>query len=406
MQLIKYFLFPFFLALYEFVLNISNDMYIPALPSVAKFFNIESSLTKISIIIWFIGAGISQVFIGTISDRYDRKPVLLVGGCIFAIATFFCAITPFYNCFIISRFLQGSSVSTLIVAGYAIIHEHYKDQEATKILSFLGAAVITAPMLGPTIGGSLLALMQWNKIFLILLLVSSIILIILWFITPESKISNSIVSSNISIQDFYIPFLNLIRNKKFMISAFIASISYSITIAWITSSPFLFIEKYNFSSVKYGNLQILIFGGYLLGTQILRILVTKYSKEYLVTMGVTILLASSTVLLISHLIFGLGWKMMVLCVGINVFACAIFYGPITRIIVTSSSEKTGVTIAALDLVMLFLGSIVGTISSFVVQENKLLAVTIFTLSLLAFISNIFGQRIIVNSNSTTSSNVL
>jgi Bcr/CflA subfamily drug resistance transporter len=378
---------PVFLALYEFILNISNDMYIPALPVVSIFFNVETSLAKATIIIWFVGATVSQLFVGPISDKYGRRPILFIGGGIFIVVTFFCAITSSYWVFMVSRFFQGIAVSSLIIAGYAIIHEYYNDQESTKIFAFLGAVTVTAPMLGPTIGGILISFIQWNKLFLILSLASSVILLILWFITPETMINSSTRDSKFTIQDFYFPFIKLIKNKSFFLNSLIAGISYSITISWIINSSFLFTKKYNFSSIQYGNIQILIFGSYLLSMQILKILVNRYQKDYLVTLGIYILFSSSLILFISYFIFNSGWKIMLLCVSINSFGSGILYGPITKIIINVSLEKAGVTIAVFDLIMLFLGSTIGGINSFLAEEEGLFVITTFSLSLVAFITN-------------------
>lgn len=383
---------PVFLALYEFILNISNDMYIPALPVVSIFFNVETSLAKATIIIWFVGATVSQLFVGPISDKYGRRPILFIGGGIFIVVTFFCAITSSYWFFMVSRFFQGIAVSSLIIAGYAIIHEYYNDQESTKIFAFLGAVTVTAPMLGPTIGGILISFIQWNKLFLILSLASSVILLILWFITPETMINSSTRDSKFTIQDFYFPFIKLIKNKSFFLNSLIAGISYSITISWIINSSFLFTKKYNFSSIQYGNIQILIFGSYLLSMQILKILVNRYQKDYLVTLGIYILFSSSLILLISYFIFNSGWKIILLCVSINSFGSGILYGPITKIIINVSLEKTGVTIAVFDLIMLFLGSTIGGINSFLAEEEGLFVITTFGLSLVAFITNYFKNN--------------
>ena len=292
----------------------------------------------------------------------------------------------------VSRFFQGIAVSSLIIAGYAIIHEYYNDQESTKIFAFLGAVTVTAPMLGPTIGGILISFIQWNKLFLILSLASSVILLILWFITPETMINSSTRDSKFTIQDFYFPFIKLIKNKSFFLNSLIAGISYSITISWIINSSFLFTKKYNFSSIQYGNIQILIFGSYLLSMQILKILVNRYQKDYLVTLGIYILFSSSLILLISYFIFNSGWKIILLCVSINSFGSGILYGPITKIIINVSLEKTGVTIAVFDLIMLFLGSTIGGINSFLAEEEGLFVITTFGLSLVAFITNYFKNN--------------
>ncbi|MFN7097907.1 MAG: MFS transporter, partial [Gammaproteobacteria bacterium] len=142
-------IFPILLALYEVVTYLSNDMYLPALPQLANDLHTTNALAQLSLTTWFLGAASMQLILGPISDRYGRKPVLLIGGIFFVIATLICAMTPDMTTMLIARFFQGCAVCSVTVAGYATIHELYDQKAAMKALALMGSITVLAPAFGP-----------------------------------------------------------------------------------------------------------------------------------------------------------------------------------------------------------------------------------------------------------------
>ena len=87
-------LFPPFLILYEFCTNMSNDMYLPALPLIAKELQSSLSLVQLTITAWLAGSMAIQLIVGPLSDFYGRRLVLLGGGLLFLLSTLGCSLSP------------------------------------------------------------------------------------------------------------------------------------------------------------------------------------------------------------------------------------------------------------------------------------------------------------------------
>lgn len=108
---------------------------LPALPGITKSFQVTNSTAQLSIAFWFLGASFFQVFLGPLADHYGRKKILLGGGVLFVFATLLCSFTHHIIWFLIDRCLQGCVVSTILVAGYATIHEVMAREQAVKTIS-------------------------------------------------------------------------------------------------------------------------------------------------------------------------------------------------------------------------------------------------------------------------------
>lgn len=133
--------FPIALILYELPLYFSNNLFFPALVEITKSFSVSNDVAQLSIAFWFLGAATLQIVLGPLADHYGRKKVLLSGGIVFVLATLLCSYTHSLYCFFIGRFFQGGVVSTILVAGYAAIHELMEREEAIKTLSSMGSTL-------------------------------------------------------------------------------------------------------------------------------------------------------------------------------------------------------------------------------------------------------------------------
>ncbi len=172
--------FPFILVFYEITNYLANDMYLPALPSIANDLQISAHYAQMILTAWFLGTASLQLILGSISDRMGRRPVLLGGGVVFVISTFVCAVTSNIHVLLLACFFQGCSVGTLGTAGYSSIHESFEQRKAIQILAIMGSVTVLAPAFGPLVGGLILNFLNWRWIFGILVIWALVALCILW----------------------------------------------------------------------------------------------------------------------------------------------------------------------------------------------------------------------------------
>src|SRR5262245_26554719 len=116
-------LFPLLLVLYEISMYLSNDMYLPALPDMMKELDLSIQQAQLTLTTWFVRTASLPLVMGVVSDRYGRRSVLLCGGVIYILMSIVCAMTTNVHTLLIARFIQGATVPSMMVAGYACIHE-------------------------------------------------------------------------------------------------------------------------------------------------------------------------------------------------------------------------------------------------------------------------------------------
>lgn len=86
-----------------------------------------------------------------------------LGG--FSVASALCALAPTAPTLIAARVVQGVSAGILVVAGQTVIGEAVGPARLGRMMGTLGLVVGLAPIVGPSVGGLLLAWTSWPALF-------------------------------------------------------------------------------------------------------------------------------------------------------------------------------------------------------------------------------------------------
>jgi Bcr/CflA subfamily drug resistance transporter len=378
-------LFPLFLILYEFCTNMSNDMYLPALSLIARDFQIGINQIQLTITAWLAGSMSVQLIVGPLTDRYGRRPMLLGGGLLFLLSTLGCSLAFSLAGLIVARFVQGIGVCTMMVAGYASIHDLYDDREAIHILVWMGTAAVVAPAIGPVLGGLFLLFTSWKGIFLSLFILGVGALIGLWFVMPESTFSRN--RQPLNIRTLLTSYSKILTTPSFIMSALSFALAYGGIIGWITASPFILMETMHLTPAQFGFLQFPVFGGYIVGAQLVKHLMDRMGKEKLVTLGLTVAGLSGISLPILALAlpksaFSFVIPMMIYALGFG-FAAA----PLNRMTLTATTEQKGAAMAIFYLSMAASGTLISLLLSVMSETIFSSCLVIAAAIILSFILN-------------------
>ncbi|MBD5641583.1 MAG: multidrug effflux MFS transporter, partial [Desulfovibrio sp.] len=144
---------------------LSTDMYLPALPTMAEALSTTDDLVSDSMSAFFLVYALSTLFWGPLSDRYGRRPVLIAGSAIYIVTSALAAITSSIWVLLAMRGLQAAGCAAASAMSLAIVKDILRGSFMEKIVSFMQAAHILAPMCAPVIGGGLLYFMSWRGVF-------------------------------------------------------------------------------------------------------------------------------------------------------------------------------------------------------------------------------------------------
>ncbi|MDM0119654.1 Bcr/CflA family efflux MFS transporter [Variovorax arabinosiphilus] len=127
---------------------VATDSYLPALPEIARDLGSASA----SLTAFVLAFGIAQLVCGPLSDRFGRRPVLLTGLAVYAIAAAGAIFSPSMAVLVGFRVLQGFSMAAILVCARAAVRDLYPAHEGPHVmargLTGLGVVGLIAPVMG------------------------------------------------------------------------------------------------------------------------------------------------------------------------------------------------------------------------------------------------------------------
>lgn len=279
----------------------------------------------------------------------------------------------------------------MMVSGYASIHDLYDDQKSIHILVWMGTAAVIAPAIGPLLGGLLLLVTDWRGIFFSLFALGTASILALWFSMPESTQAQS--QESLKIKSLLSSYGKIISNSSFMISAACFAFLYGGIIGWITSSPFILLETLQLTPTTFGYLQIPVFGGYIVGAQLVKPLLGKSGKEKLISVGLVLSLLSGIFLVIFSLLLPTSFLSFVIPLACYSVGFGFAAAPLNRVTLTSTTEKKGMAMGVFYLTMTGIGTLVSVILSISHESVFSVSVGIGASSLASFLLNKVNLRL-------------
>lgn len=331
---------------------LAMDIFIPCLPVVAYYFDVSFGQAQWVLSIYFIGAGVGQLLLGPLSDRFGRRPVILYSIVIFIITSLACAFATSLNMLIFTRLLQGIGASGTTVVIVAIIRDLYEDHITPKVYSHLSAIISLAPLFAPLIGGSLLIWTgAWQSVFYFVIAFGIITLFISHrYITETSPRHTNFAPNALTIEvaaelgagihpykrkaniSRYFGhsvknFKRIITDRNFLSYIFCAIAGLSGLFLFFSSSSVLLIDVLGVSADKYG----IYFGCnslvYMIGNILSPKLQKKYGIDKVITLGFYVILLGAAIMLAIALSLGLSIYGLLLPNCIITFGIGWLYGP-------------------------------------------------------------------------------
>lgn len=251
------------------------DMYLPGFPAIAADLATTEKNMSYTLTSYFVGIALGQLFYGPIIDKFGRKPPLMFGLAIFAIASIGIAFSPNINTMIVLRFVQALGASVGMVTSMSIVRDIFKGKEIAKMLSNIMLVMGVAPVIAPTLGSLLLNKFQWESIFIFLCGFSVLVLIAVYFQLRET--TGYKPEASLKIKTSLRNYRKTLQNSSFTKFTISGSVAMSILFCYIASIPFILMNYYDVSEQTFGWLFGLNALGLIIGSQLNRILLKKYS---------------------------------------------------------------------------------------------------------------------------------
>ncbi|HIF6297908.1 TPA: multidrug effflux MFS transporter [Klebsiella michiganensis] len=291
------------------VTSLSTDIYLPAMPVMAKDLQGDAELTITGFLIGFC---IAQLIWGPISDRYGRRLPLFIGLGLFIVGSVGCALSTDIVQIVFWRVFQALGACTGPMLARAMIRDLFSRTRAAQMLSTLMIIMAIAPIAGPLIGGQMIKVTSWHAIFWLLAIIGALMLMSLFWL-PETLPAEK--RSQASVIKAFHNYYALLTNARYMRFTLCLTFYYVAAYAFITGSPFVYITYFGVDPQHYGWLFAVNIVGLMAVSMVNRRLVHRYPLEALLRNAVFIAAIAAIVLAVTT---GLGVG------GITVIVGAVF----------------------------------------------------------------------------------
>lgn len=164
------------------------DSMLPALPAMAHSFGVTiANRQQFVITVFMIGFGISQFFVGTLSDRYGRRGLMLASLIGYTVFSLTAAIAPTFELLLLARFMQGAAAAGARVLIVSVVRDKFEGRAMAQVMSLASVVFMAAPIVAPTMGTLIIAVAPWRRIFIVLAMIGAILWTWVLLRLPESQ---------------------------------------------------------------------------------------------------------------------------------------------------------------------------------------------------------------------------
>lgn len=238
------------LGLLAMLMPLSIDMYLPALPQIAKEFAVPAGSVQMTLNVYILGFALGQLFYGPMADSFGRKPVITFGTLVFALAAAACAMAQTIDQLINMRLLHGLSAAAGSVVISALMRDSYSKEEFSRMMSFVMLVTTIAPLLAPILGGWMLLLWNWHAIFWAISLAAVVTTLLV--VTQIKETLPHDKRQKFNMRTTLRNFLSLFRHKRVFSYMMASGFSFAGMFSFLNAGPFVYIELNHISPQDFG----------------------------------------------------------------------------------------------------------------------------------------------------------
>ena len=272
------------------------NIFIPSMPGLQETFLVPYATAQLTLTLYLIGTAVCQLFYGPLSDRFGRRPVVIVGQGIFVIASLAAALAPTIEILIAARAAQAVGGAAGIVISRAIVRDLYGREKSASVMGYLTMAWVLAPMLGPTLGGFLDGLGGWAASFFFVGGLGALVWLAALFLLHETHHARGhapILAGSLS------GYRRLLAKPKFLAYTLALTFSSGVFFSFLAGAPYITVAVLGLTPFDYGLWFIAVSCGYMAGNGISGRFSERAGIDRMIGIGVVLVLCGCVISLLA-----------------------------------------------------------------------------------------------------------
>ena len=332
----------------------STDMYVPSMPHLTEYFGISAEYVKLTISLNAAAYCIGTLIHGPLSERFGRKPILIIAMATLALFSLLCALSQSIGQLITARILQGFAAAAEGVIVLAIIRDVFDQRDQIRVLAFYEMSIALTPAIAPIMGGYIFVYFGWRANFFAITAIAIITTVLLQVNLKESTGKDL---SALKIREILDDYKGLLSNSKFMKYCVMLGAGVGFYYAFATAGPFILIIQHGLPTEYFGYYQGIMVIAYIIGSVVTAYFAKKSEPQALLRFGLSCVSLASLVLTIV-IYANLETKLLLgICIAFIAFGTAPLFAVAPPLAMNATKRRTGSAAALMVSIEMGIGAL-------------------------------------------------
>lgn len=262
---------------------VTTDMYLPAFPLLTRELGASMAAAQLTMAALILAFGVAQLVWGPLADRFGRRPVLLLGLALYAMASAGCVLAGSIEALVVWRTLQGAAMAAAVVCARAIVRDLYEPVQGAQVMSLALTGLGVIALASPLLGGAVAHAIGWRGA---LALVAAIGLATLAWVAwrlPETLARRNPRATQPVV--LLATWRGIARHPMFLAWALLVAATYGGLFTLLAGSSFVYIDVLGLSPAAYGGAMAAGSLAYIGGTLVCRRWIGRFGLAGAVARG-------------------------------------------------------------------------------------------------------------------------
>lgn len=277
---------------------VAMQIMLPAIPVVRETFDISTGTAQLTLSLSMFSIAVATLIYGPLSDRYGRRPIMLLGISITVLGSALCMMAGSIEWLIFGRIVQAAGGAVGLVLARAIVRDVYPADQAAGVIATLVMVMVIMPMLAPLAGGELMIRFDWHSIFYLVAAISLFLLLAMSRSLPETLQKQTPFSGVLSMLG---GFVTLMRSRVFAAYALNVAFVSVMFFSFISAAPEIMVSVLKRPPNEYGYYFIMVPAAFMAGNYVTRWFSKSAGVNTLISRGAWLAISGISIALILHL---------------------------------------------------------------------------------------------------------